>query len=187
MHGSWSGRHEYKPALNNTKSVWFQKYFPPALSANLTPVRTVKYWEDCQTAASAQGKEEMPGACVNKLHCRIQSWKITKQLLQSFYHIWFFFFPVALMNPSEMGSSERQIPYASSPQHRLWCGWQMQPAYILIHSCSSQHAAVGSAPKIGAGRKNQFNLQVKPWKFGGVKSTAPVSVLCCDLSSRMMS
>lgn len=32
----------------------------------------------------------MPGACVNKLHCRIQSWKITKQLLQSFYHIWFF-------------------------------------------------------------------------------------------------
>lgn len=42
MHGSWSGRREYKPALNNTESVCFQKYFPPALSANLTPIRTVK-------------------------------------------------------------------------------------------------------------------------------------------------
>lgn len=67
-------------------------YFSPALSANLTPVRTVKKLGDCQTAGSAQGKEEMP-ARVNKLHCRIQSWKITKQLLQSFYHIWFFFSP----------------------------------------------------------------------------------------------
>lgn len=54
---------------------------PPYLSANLTPTGTVKNWEDCQTAGSAQGKEEMPGVCVNKPHCRIQSWKITKQLL----------------------------------------------------------------------------------------------------------
>uniref|UniRef100_A0A8C0EGJ1 Rho GTPase-activating protein 18 n=1 Tax=Bubo bubo TaxID=30461 RepID=A0A8C0EGJ1_BUBBB len=35
---------------------------------DLTPIRTVKNWEDCQTAGSAQGKEGMPGACVNKLH-----------------------------------------------------------------------------------------------------------------------
>lgn len=36
---------------------------PLPLSGNLTPVRTVKNWESCQTAGSAQGKEEMPGAC----------------------------------------------------------------------------------------------------------------------------
>lgn len=156
----------------------FPKVFPSCpLSKPHSNKNSKKNWEDCQTAASAQGKEEMPGACVNKLHCRIQSWKITKQLLQSFYHIWFFFFPVALMNPSEMGSSERQIPYASSPQHRLRYGWQMQPAYLLIHSCSSQHATVGSAPKIGAGRKNQLNLQSSHGSLVVVK--APHLFQCC--------
>lgn len=35
----------------------------------------------------------------------------------------------------------------------------------LIHSCSNQHATMGSAPKIGAGRKNQFNLQ---WNHGSL-------------------
>lgn len=160
---------------------------PLPLSGNLTPARTVKNWESCQTAASAQGKEEMPGACVCKLHCRIRSWKITKQLFQSFYHIWFFFSPAALMNPSEMGSSERQTPYASSPQHRLRWGRQMPPAYILIRFCSRQLAEGGSSPKSGAGREKSAQFTVKPCEFGGVKSTTPVSGLCCDLSSRTMS
>lgn len=70
------------------------------------------------------------------------------------------FFPAALMNPAEMGNSERQIPYAISSQHRLWCGWQMQPSSILIHFCSCQHAKVGSAPKIRAGRKKHRSLVV---------------------------
>lgn len=69
------------------------------------------------------------------------------------------FFPVALMNPLEMGSCERQIPYVSSAQHGLQCGWQMQPAYILVHFCSCQHAKVGSAPRTGTEGKNHFDLQ----------------------------
>lgn len=118
----------------------------------------------------------MPGACVNKLHCRIQSWKITKQLLQSFYHIWFFF-PVALMNRLEMGSCERQAPYVSSAQHGLRCGWQMQTAYILIHFCSCQRAKVGSAPRIGAEGKNHFNLQSNHGSLVVLK--APHLFQCC--------
>lgn len=69
------------------------------------------------------------------------------------------FFPVALMNPSEIENSEKQLPYASSPQHRLWCGWQMQPAYILIHFCSCQCAEVGPASGIRAGRKKNIQVQ----------------------------
>lgn len=93
----------------------------PSLSANLTPVRAVQKLgglPECWFST----REGRDACCFSQLTA-LQDPELEnpQHLCQRFCHSCSSLFsPLALMSPSAMGSSERQIPDASSPQHSLF-------------------------------------------------------------------